>query len=390
MFRHIYLHLPYCVVKCPYCDFFSVADDHRINDFIPALEREMDIAIEEYGPLDSVETVYIGGGTPTHMSSSDIERIGDMLKRRVKLRESYEWTVEANPESASQEKLELYHAMGANRVSLGVQSFDTGELQFLGRAHSADQVEVAVDSIHGAGFTNWSLDLMFGLAKQTLGTLDRTIDRSISFEPSHISAYSLMIEPGSEYARDVSPARFQSDDDFAAEAFDRVIERLDSAGYEHYEVSNYAQPGFYSHHNEAYWLRRSYLGLGPSAHSFNRDGTGGERRWWNVRSIDGYLDRLADGSSPIAGGEDLDQWEALEERVMLGLRRSDGLVWASFDAVLCESIRHKMAPMADRGLVVMDYDGIRIQRDGWPLNDAIIRSVVDAVAEGVFILRQRH
>lgn len=379
MFRHIYIHVPYCVVKCPYCDFFSVADDHRAPEFLTLLERELDTVIDTFGPLRDVETIFIGGGTPTHLTEHDIVRLGMMIRNRVKLADSYEWTVEANPESATHDKLRHFHDMGANRISLGVQSFHESELELLGRAHTIHDAMAAVDAIHRTEFTSWSLDLMFGIAGQSVQSWQSTLAHALTANPPHISAYALMIEPGSAYAADHTPTRFQADDDTTVDQFIALMDTLHAHGYAHYEVSNYALSGHRCRHNDAYWQRKPYVGLGPSAHSFAIDEHGVERRWWNVRSIDGYLNRLARNESPIAGSEILTPREIIEEQIMLGLRRSEGICWEELPPNRVAPVRHAMEPLATHKLVCVDDMGFRIIRDGWPIADMIIRRAVDAI-----------
>ena len=380
MFRHLYIHLPYCVEKCPYCDFFSVADDHRKDEFLDLFEREFDDALREHGDLVDVETVFVGGGTPTHLSESDIERFGDIVRGRVKFAPGYEWSVEANPESATREKPALFREMGATRISMGAQSFYDGELRMLGRVHASDRINGAADAIRSAGFSSWSLDLIFGVAGQSPGSWSRTIDRALVLDPPHISAYALMIEPGSEYARDADPLRFQAHDDVVAQQFLHLMERLGETGYEHYEVSNYARPGERCRHNDAYWLRRPYLGLGPSAHSLGTLPNGDQRRWWNARSIDGYLDALTQGTSPVAGSETLTPGDASRETIMLGLRRAEGIEWDSLPSDSHEAVRQASEPLAEAELVECDDRGMRLVREGWLVADGVIRRVVDAVA----------
>jgi len=380
VFRHLYIHLPYCVEKCPYCDFFSVADDHRRGEFLDLLEREFDGSLREHGDLADVETVFVGGGTPTHLSERDIERFGVIVQGRLNLAPGYEWTVEANPESATREKLALFRDMGATRISMGAQSFDDRELRILGRVHASERIHHAADAIRSAGFVSWSLDLIFGVAGQSPGSWSETIDRALALDPPHISAYALMIEPGSEYARDADPLRFQADDDVVAEQFLHLMDRLSEAGYEHYEVSSYAQPGERCRHNDAYWLRLPYLGLGPSAHSLGTLPSGDERRWWNTRSIDGYLDAVAQGTSPVAGSETLTGGDALRETIMLGLRRAEGIEWGSLPSDSHEAVRQASEPLAEAELVECDDWGMRLVREGWLVADGVILRVVDAAA----------
>jgi len=371
VFRHLYVHIPYCVKKCPYCDFFSVADDRRMMEFLDALAAEFALLAAEYGPFTGIETVFIGGGTPTHLPAESVPRLGEVLSRHASLAPGYEWTIEANPESATPEQIARFMDIGANRVSVGVQSFDAGELALLGRAHSVCDAHAAARTLSSAGLASWSLDLMFGLAGQSLASWQQSVNHALAYRPPHLSSYALMIEPGSAYARDPEPERFCADEALVADEYAWLMETLTEAGYEHYELSNYALPGHRCRHNEAYWSRRPYLGLGPSAQSFD-----GRRRWWNVRSIDEYLDRLRDGRSPTTESETLEPEQVFDEVVMLSLRRKEGMAWSMVPSDRRGWVRSALLPMSDSGLVEIDREGVRLTAKGWPLADAVIRRII--------------
>jgi putative oxygen-independent coproporphyrinogen III oxidase len=372
MFRHVYIHVPYCVSKCPYCDFFSVDDNRGIESFVDALGVELAISAKVHGPLRDVETVYIGGGTPSHLGVEEIEHLGQILQDHVQRSPDCEWTVEVNPESATREKLDLFLGMGVNRFSVGVQSLRKRELGFLGRAHDPGMAIRAVGLVADSSARSWSLDIMFGFAGQTLDSLRTTFRETLAFDPPHVSAYALMIEPGSRFAE--KPDReWSAPPDEVADQYRFLREALRAAGIEQYEVSNYAHPGHRSRHNLAYWGRVPYAGFGPSAHSFD-----GQARWWNVRSIDRYLEATSEGRAPIDDREVLTAHEELEERIMLGLRLSDGIGpdivrgdgWARMT---------KIADLlAEEGLVRMDDDRICLVNDGWAVADAVIERLVSA------------
>jgi oxygen-independent coproporphyrinogen-3 oxidase len=374
VFRHIYVHVPFCVQKCAYCDFYSVAGGQPRSQFINGLERELTLRTETFGPIRGVETLYIGGGTPSCLDPQELLALGRVLHQFVVLAPDYEWTVEANPESLTPEKIDLMREIGANRLSLGVQSLDDGVLASLGRSHTASDARRALETVYSAELDSWSVDLMFGVAGQTLRTLQRTVSEMLSWQPPHVSAYALMIEPGSLYAQDSDPSKFSADETATIEQFEWLMDTMETAGYRHYEVSNYAEPGRESRHNRAYWRRRPYLGLGPSAHSFD-----GATRWWNVRAVDEYAALALAGKVPTKGSETLTEVEVIEEIVMLSLRTNEGLAWNALPGIPSERIKKAIPPLAAAGFLSQDGAGFRLTRSGFAISDAIIRRVVETV-----------
>jgi len=375
VFRHLYIHIPYCVKKCPYCDFFSVEDDHRMGEFLDGLAREFALVAQQFGPLAEVETVFVGGGTPTYLPPKDVHHLGRLIRGHAALAPNCEWTLEANPESTTGDQIARFVGIGVNRVSVGVQSFDTGELMRLGRAHSGYHARAAAETLTRADLRSWSMDFLFGVAGQSMATWKENVAEALDFHPPHLSAYALTIEPGSRHARDPIPERFCAEEELVVEQYRWLRETLVRAGYEHYEVSNYAKPGHRCRHNEAYWTRRPYLGLGPSAHSFD-----GRQRWWNVRNIDAYLDRLNGGERPVAGCEVLDAEQIRHEVVMLSLRRSEGLRWSALPQDRQRRLREGLPSLVKPGLVEVDDVGVRLTDEGWPLADAVISRVAALVS----------
>jgi len=287
--------------------------------------------------------------------------------------------VEANPESATSEKLACLHAGGATRISLGVQSFVARDLEALGRCHTVEQALDAIGRIGSLGFRSWSVDLMFGLAGQDtdgwLGTLRAAIDRA----PPHISAYCLAVEPGTTFGK--SPGSHTGSDEMGAEHFRLAMESLEAAGYEHYEVSNYAVTSHRSRHNEAYWTHKPYVGVGPSAHSFD-----GRRRWWNTTSVRDYLAHLAPpngmpSGSPVVADDVVGPAKLLRETVMLRMRRAEGLAWTDIPANMVPGVRERLGALSGSGLLTIDDAGVRVAPDGWPVIDELVRRVLAAVED---------
>jgi oxygen-independent coproporphyrinogen-3 oxidase len=242
------------------------------------------------------------------------------LREQLDLSSLEEWTIEANPGSVSPRKAALLRKLGVTRISLGVQSWDDRLLKLLGREHSAKQAEHSFRLLHAAGFSNINVDLMFGLPGQTIEQWRSTLDKTIALQPHHISAYCLTYEEDTEFFLRHARGEFRQDTDADAEFFEMAMSMLDDAGYEHYEISNYARPGFASVHNRAYWLGKHYLGIGPSAVS-----TVGMRRWQNICNYRTYIDRLLSGKSPIGSQETLTPEMKRTERIALSLRTRDGV-----------------------------------------------------------------
>ncbi len=320
--RGLYVHIPFCEHKCSYCDFYSVERTALLEAFVEALCREIALLPEAFPEVleEPIATLYFGGGTPSLLTPQQLERIFSALQRVFRLEPQLEWTLECNPGTVDQERLRAYRQLGVNRVSFGVQSFEEQELRFLERLHTAQEAVQAVEWAYRVGFENVNVDLMFAVPGQTLQSWQRTLEKALRLAPQHISAYSLIWEPGTPlYARwrrgEVEPVSEELD----VAQYELVATMLESAGYVHYEVSNFAHPGHYCRHNMLYWHGAEYVALGPSAHGHVRG-----RRYWNVRNLRRYCELVRQGVLPIAGSEQLGVEERLEELLLLGLR-ADGL-----------------------------------------------------------------
>ncbi len=320
--RGLYVHIPVCQHKCSYCDFYSVERPGLLEAFVEALCREIELLAEQFPAVleEPLVTVYIGGGTPSLLTPFQLERLLERIRATFTIEPQAEWTLECNPGTVSREQLRIYRQLGLTRLSVGVQSFEEAELRFLERLHTAEEAAMAIQWAHEAGFEQVNVDLMFAVPGQTLQTWRRTLERAVALEPSHISAYSLIWEPGTAlYARwrrgEIAPVPEELD----VAQYELAVERLMAAGYGHYEVSNFARPGSECRHNLLYWHGEEYVALGPSAHGYVRG-----RRYWNVRSIERYFAALRCGKLPIAGSEHIGPRERLAELIFLGLR-SDGV-----------------------------------------------------------------
>jgi oxygen-independent coproporphyrinogen-3 oxidase len=317
--RHLYVHIPFCARICPYCAFYKdLLDRSQTQRFCEAVLCELEEKTSVFGVVP--KTIYLGGGTPTALSTWQLEFLLGGFHQRLDLSALAEWTVEANPGSVSARKAALLCKLGVNRISLGVQSWDNTLLKILGREHNAEQAEQSFHILREAGCSNINVDLMFGLPGQTVQQWQKTLEKTISLRPDHISAYCLTYEEDTEFFLRQSRGELKANPDTDADFFEMGMSILEEAGYEHYEISNYTRPGFSSAHNRAYWSGEAYLGIGPSAFS-----TVGMRRWQNVADYRAYADRTLLGQSPIAATENLTTEMKRTERIALCLRTRDGI-----------------------------------------------------------------
>jgi oxygen-independent coproporphyrinogen-3 oxidase len=318
--RHLYVHIPFCARICPYCAFYKdLLDRSQTWPFCDAILGELAGHDRETRQL-LPSTIYFGGGTPTALTIAQLELLLSGFHERLDLSKLVEWTIEANPGSVSARKAAMLKKFRINRISLGVQSWDDQLLKLLGREHNARQAEESFWTLRAAGFTNINIDLMFGLPGQTIDQWRLTLEKTIRLRPDHVSAYCLTYEEDTEFFLRYAHGEFRQDADMDGAFFETAMSMLEGAGYEHYEISNYAHPGFASVHNRGYWLGRDYLGIGPSAVS-----TVGMRRWQNVCDYRNYIARIAAGESPCASSENLTDEMKRVERIALSLRMRDGV-----------------------------------------------------------------
>ena len=316
----LYLHIPFCASRCIYCDFYAMVDHSRIDRYLDALVTEASLRAHELPGNQPYKTLYMGGGTPSILSIDQHTRLATALRRILPLDALEEWTVEVNPDDVTPALMQALADLGVNRISMGIQSFVDSELQFMRRRHDAQQAIRAVDTIRQAGIHNISIDLIYGVPGQTLATLDHSLDCALSLDVQHISVYGLSFEVGTRlWVMRQQGQVTEVDDDTQVAMNDRIMQRLRDAGFEHYEISNYARPGFHSRHNSAYWDGTPYLGLGTAAHSFD-----GNVRRSNPRNLKHYLAALEAGRT-CYDEERLLWWEQYDELVMLAMRTAAGL-----------------------------------------------------------------
>ncbi|MBN1163145.1 MAG: radical SAM family heme chaperone HemW [Candidatus Krumholzibacteriota bacterium] len=315
----LYVHVPFCRTKCPYCDFYSLTDLTTAAAFADDIRSEAELYRRDFREFDSL---YLGGGTPSVLPAGKIARITGILRELFSLSESSEITIEVNPDDVTKDKLEEYKDAGFNRISVGVQSFVGGELEILGRRHDARRAERALQLIREEGFTNFGLDLIYGYQGQTRESWLFSLETALRFSPRHLSCYQLTLSDSTPLGGKRSLLRPVIFEEEKQRSFFLETSRLlTDRGYIHYEVSNYAREEKYiAVHNSRYWRHLPYLGLGPAAHSFR-----GGRRWWNLSSLRLYRESLREKKRPLRGEEELDRGRLLLEELMLGFRTREGV-----------------------------------------------------------------
>jgi oxygen-independent coproporphyrinogen-3 oxidase len=380
--RHIYIHAPFCSRRCSYCDFsIAVRRDVPTAAFAASVGAELRRRITNLvsTQLTDVETLYIGGGTPSKLGAPGIRQLfAELTAPGVRLAPGAEFTIEANPEDINPAAAAAWLEAGVNRLSVGVQSFDPEVLAWMHRTHTADEAAAAVRAARSAGFTDISVDLIYALPERLNRDWDADLSRALELAPEHLSLYGLTVEPHTPLGRwTARGAEVPAADDRAADQFLHAHERLASAGFEHYEVSNYARPSHRSRHNSSYWKRVPYLGLGPSAHSFD-----GATRRWNIAALAEWERALAAGNDPVGGAEGLDDSQVASELLYLGLRSDSGVQLTGINRERAAAwVREGWAvqtPPQERGVAGSAAgDGIvtRLTPEGWLRLDALVASL---------------
>ncbi|PKN64563.1 MAG: coproporphyrinogen III oxidase [Deltaproteobacteria bacterium HGW-Deltaproteobacteria-15] len=359
----LYIHVPFCRTKCPYCDFYSVPSLSAVHVWAEALCKEIVAYKDRSGVFGSL---YLGGGTPSVLEERELALIFERLFSHFSFSPDAEVTFEANPDDVTEKKLALLKSCGITRISLGVQSLDEGELRALGRRHTAEQARRAVEKIRAGGFSNVSVDLMYGLPGQTASQWMNTLKSALEYRPEHLSCYQLTFHEGTPFGRMLQEGRIgRLNEEEQRLFFLMTAETLESSGYRHYEISNFARgEGFVSRHNRKYWRRVPYIGLGPGAHSF-----WGGIRWWNESSVTSYCEALKGGRLPIQESEALTDEQQRIESLCLGLRTSEGVdlpllrTYPGFEKVLSR--------LEDDNLVQVCGDRIIPTREGFAVADSL-------------------
>ncbi len=365
----LYIHIPFCVRKCHHCGFYSTAySPGKADEFIFGLSHEAARYKNEFSN-SSFNSIYLGGGTPTVLSPGQIMLLVRIIREHFPIDERVEFTVEANPNTVTGDKLSLLLEQGVNRLSLGVQSFSDEILQTLGRLHTGEQAADAFRLARSIGFGNISVDLIFGIPGQTAVEWEETLEATLALKPEHVSAYSLSLDHGSQFMRESEAGRFtMPDDEVIAAMYERTVQTLNNAGYGHYEISNFSMPGYECRHNLNYWDRGEYLGLGPGAWSFISG-----RRYSNIADTTEYSRRLSSGRSTIDTQETIGPEPSAMETVLLGLRTMKGLDLLRFEREygtdVLRRLENNAVPLRDAGLLCVTDGLLRLTERGILLAD---------------------
>ncbi len=372
MFNRLYVHVPFCIEKCHYCAFVSTTpQNNELAEYPGFLLNEFRLLAADSEPLDSI---YFGGGTPSLLQPQQLARLLEECAGRSGITQGAEITLEANPGTVSRLSLKNFRTSGINRISLGIQSFEDRYLNCLGRIHTSEQSRQAFLDARRAGFTNISIDLIHSLPGQSLDQWRSDLEYAIQLSPEHISIYGLTVEEGTPFARIYHPDSPELvDDDLSADMFELADDLLSASGFEHYEIANYARPGFRSQHNSGYWLRDGYRGLGVAAHSFLREGYG--VRFSNPDTLEEYTRGVSSGKPARIGENQLTQRDAMAEFMFLGLRLADGVSRYAFEREFgrdLESVYGSVtADLVRLGLLVSNDSMFSLTRRGMLLSNQV-------------------
>lgn len=368
-FRHVYVHVPFCARRCSYCDFaIAVRREVPVAEFVDALRAELRIRFGAPRAPLPIDTLYFGGGTPSHLGSDGVSRMLDLMREYFTWTDDAEVTLEANPDDVTSRAPAAWRAAGVTRVSLGAQSFDDHVLKWMHRSHAANQIDRAVDRIRDTAFASWSFDLIFALPAALDRDWQRDLDLALGKAPPHLSLYGLTVEAGTALAKWTERGEVAAADESSYESqFLSAHAAATAAGFDHYEVSNFAQPGHHARHNRSYWQGVPYLGIGPSAHGFD-----GEVRRWNRAAYAAWRDAISHGADPVGGSEVIGREEADLEQVYLGLRTTEGLVLEKENLLV-------VAPWIASGWATLTGDRLTLTSLGWLRLDSLAAALTPVI-----------
>lgn len=366
----IYIHIPFCKKLCFYCDFYHIIAPENTAGFSEALLKEIRLR-KNYLGGDEVSTIYFGGGTPSVFSVRELGAILDEIRKNFSVADSNEITVELNPDDVSPEYLKGLLAAGFNRVSMGIQSWRDEDLKLLNRRHDSERARQALTDCLDTGFSNISVDLIYGIPGMSPDAWEANLEKTFSFDIKHLSAYHLTIEKGTVFGRMLEKGQFiEIDEETSSQLFNILINKAEEAGFIHYEISNFGRPGFFSRHNSNYWRQVNYLGLGPSAHSFN-----GYSRQWNKADLKAYIKGIEEGN-PDEESEELDNRTRFNEYIMTSLRTMWGIdleyVERTFEKEGYDYVLNMSSKFRQYGLMKQEKNTLVLTNQGKMISDNII------------------
>ena len=366
----VYIHIPFCKKLCFYCDFYHVITPENNSSYINALLSEISLR-REYLGNEAVSTIYIGGGTPSVFSVKELETILNELHKLLRVEQDCEITIELNPDDVSPAYLAGLRNNGINRISLGIQSWRDSDLKMLNRRHDSAQAGIALKNVFKAGFDNVTIDLIYGIPGMSSSEWAANLDYSFTFDIKHLSAYHLTIEPGTVFGKMLQKGLIEEiEEEESTSLFNILIEKAEKAGFVHYEISNFGKPGYFSIHNSNYWKQVNYIGLGPSAHSFN-----GYSRQWNISDIKGYVKAINTGKA-FYEREELDTKAKFNEYIMTSLRTMWGIdleyVEKAFEKEGYDYVINLSGKFIDYGLMKKEKKSLVLSNQGKMISDNII------------------
>lgn len=366
----LYLHIPFCKKLCSYCDFYHIIYEGDKNNYISALSTELEMK-RAYLYNEKISTIYIGGGTPSLLSVKQIDVLLEQIHKHYSIEENCEITIEMNPDDINPEYLAGIKKININRISLGIQSWKDTDLKLLNRRHNSEQAEYALREIFKAGFENVTIDLIYGIPGMSIQDWSSSLDFSFSFDIKHLSAYHLTFEKGTVFWKMLEKGAIKEiEEDESTALFNHLIEKSEKAGFIHYEISNFGKPGFFSKHNTNYWKQVNYLGIGPSAHSFN-----GYSRQWNISDVKGYIKSINSGKS-FFEREELDNRTRFNEYIMTSLRTMWGIdldyVERLFEKEGYDYVVNLSGKFKDYGLMKKEGQYLILTNQGKMISDNII------------------
>jgi oxygen-independent coproporphyrinogen III oxidase len=378
MFTRLYIHIPFCLRKCPYCAFVSKqAASGDISSYVDTLLREMHLAARQYTASAALSSIYLGGGTPSLLTPLQISQLLQQTESLFGIANNAEITMEVNPGTVDADMLIGFRQAGINRLSIGVQSFDANMLELLGRIHSSDDTKEAFAAARSAGFDNIGIDLIHSLPGQNMAMWQKELQQAIELAPDHLSIYGLTVEEDTPFASRYHDENLLPDEDSSADMYEAADSILATAGYEHYEIANYARPGYRSQHNSGYWQRDGYLGLGAGAHSFILSNQYGIR-FGNSADIDQYCQDISKGKLSYRDLHQLNRKDAIAEFMFLGLRMSDGVKQENFHnefgADLETVFGKELNQMHRQGLISIAGKRVRLTPRGMLLSNQVFSS----------------